>query len=68
MSWNSDSFTAWLNAYGAAWRARDAAAFGDLFTGDCAYYWTPFDPPYVGPESIRGAFTRAVSTTHSPSC
>ena len=62
VSWTRETFADWLDAYGTAWQQKDAAGFAALFTGDCTYYWTPFDPPYVGHEAIAGAFTRAVST------
>lgn len=65
MNWTRDSFAAWLDAYGAAWQSKDSSAFAALFTEDCAYYWTPLDPPYVGHEAIAGAFTRAVATQES---
>ena len=62
MSWTRESFASWLAAYGAAWEARDTPAFVRLFTSGCAYYWTPVQPPYVGPEAIGGAFDRAAAT------
>jgi hypothetical protein len=62
MSWTRETFAAWLDRYGAAWESKDTAGFAALFTDDCAYYWTPLDPPYVGPAAIAGAFGSAVST------
>jgi len=65
MNWTRDRFAAWLDAYGEAWQATDTPAFAALFTDDCAYYWTPLDAPYVGPQAIADAFGRAVSTQAS---
>jgi ketosteroid isomerase-like protein len=42
----------WLEAYGAAWRAGDAHAVTELFTGDAQYYETPFGDPMRGSEAI----------------
>jgi hypothetical protein len=60
--WTRERFVGWLAAYGAAWEARDAPAFARLFSDECAYHWTPAQPPYVGPAAIAGAFARAVAT------
>lgn len=45
-------FEEWLEAYGAAWRAGDAQAVTELFTGDAQYYETPFGDPLRGSEAI----------------
>ncbi|MBA3424443.1 MAG: nuclear transport factor 2 family protein [Rubrobacter sp.] len=45
------SFESWLDAYGRAWEDRDPEA-ARLFTGDAAYYGTPFDEPARGREGI----------------
>ena len=42
------SFESWLDAYGTAWEGRDPEAAARLFTGDAAYYETPFKEPARG--------------------
>ena len=44
---------AWLQKYGAAWEARDAAAAGALFTADATYLEMPFDAPKQGRAGIE---------------
>jgi uncharacterized protein (TIGR02246 family) len=44
---------AWLQKYGAAWQARDAAAAGVLFTVDASYLETPYDAPKQGRAGIE---------------
>lgn len=43
----------WLDQYGAAWEARDAAAAGRLFAVNARYYETPFDDPKKGRAGIE---------------
>ncbi len=43
----------WLQKYGAAWAARDAAAAGTLFTADATYHEVPFDPVKQGRAAIQ---------------
>ncbi len=43
----------WLQKYGAAWVARDAAAAGPLFTVDATYHEMPFDPAKQGRAAIQ---------------
>jgi ketosteroid isomerase-like protein len=49
----SDAFAAWLDRYGAAWSARDAAAAGQLFTEDASYHEMPFDASKQGRAAIE---------------
>jgi ketosteroid isomerase-like protein len=44
---------AWLQKYGAAWVARDAAAAGPLFSNDATYHEMPFDAPKQGRAAIE---------------
>ena len=43
----------WLESYGAAWKMRDAAAAGRLFTIDATYLEMPFDAPKKGRAGIE---------------
>lgn len=43
----------WLERYGAAWKMRDAAAAGRLFTVDANYLEMPFDAPKKGRAGIE---------------
>ena len=54
-------FEEWLAAYGAAWEAKDGAAFAGLFEKDALYYWTPFEDPQKGRDEIKTAFDDAVA-------
>lgn len=54
-------FEKWLNAYGAAWEARDGKAFAKLFHERAVYYWTPFEEPKLGNAAITTAFENAIS-------
>ena len=44
----------WLQAYGAAWEGRDAAAAAELFTLDALYQETPHAEPLRGRTAIAG--------------
>jgi ketosteroid isomerase-like protein len=48
-----ESLGAWLERYGAAWEARDAAAAGRLFTADANYFEMPFAAPKKGRAGIE---------------
>ena len=50
---NNTALEAWLQKYGAAWEARDAAAAGPLFTADATYHEMPFDPVKQGRAAIQ---------------
>src|SRR6185295_9895301 len=54
-------FDHWLKAYQQAWQGRDAAAAAALFSADAEYYWTPLDPPALGPAGVAAAWEGAVS-------
>lgn len=60
MTLSTQRFESWLDAYGAAWKARDAKRFGALFADNAIYYWTPFGEPKKGRDAIIAAFTKAV--------
>ena len=53
--------TEWLQAYGRAWEAKDAAGFVALFSEDARYYWTPFSDALMGREQIAAEFLAAAS-------
>jgi SnoaL-like domain len=53
--------SAWLEAYGSAWAARDSAAFVRLFSQDVHYHWTPFEAPRVGRDAVAAAFETATA-------
>jgi ketosteroid isomerase-like protein len=52
----------WVEAYGRAWREKDADAVVGLFTEDAEYRSSPFREPSVGSAGIRDYWTRATST------
>ena len=54
-----EAFQEWLNAYGAAWHARDPSAAIRIFSHDAHYHWTPFGPPKVGHLEIADAWGQA---------
>lgn len=43
----------WLDAYGEAWRLRDADKAADLFSEDSSYHVTPFETPHFGPNGVH---------------
>lgn len=43
----------WLDAYGAAWEARDPDAAAALFAPGATYRDTPWSEPYSGPDGVR---------------
>ncbi|HEX6374428.1 MAG TPA: nuclear transport factor 2 family protein [Allosphingosinicella sp.] len=55
------AFAAWLEAYKAAWEARDPAAAARLFAADATYHEMPFDAPIEGSEGIAAYWARAVA-------
>lgn len=61
MTLSEKHFRSWLDAYGQAWRSRDAGLFSGLFADNALYYWTPFDEPKKGREEIAAAFSGAVA-------
>lgn len=52
----------WVDAYGRAWRERDADAAVGLFTEDAEYRSSPFRQPAVGAEAIRAYWEGVTST------
>ncbi len=60
MKLSEKRFKFWLSAYGAAWQAKNPAAFAGLFADNALYYWTPFLAPKKGKAEIADAFTMAV--------
>jgi ketosteroid isomerase-like protein len=53
---------AWIEAYGRAWRDRDAEAVVELFTDDAVYRSSPFRAPHVGHVGIRAYWRTATAT------
>ena len=51
----------WLGSYKNAWEGRDPQAAADLFSNDAEYWWTPLDPPALGPAGVAAAWEGAVS-------
>jgi ketosteroid isomerase-like protein len=49
----SAALESWLERYGAAWEARDAAAAGRLFASEALYHEMPFDEPKKGRAAIE---------------
>ena len=43
----------WVEAYGRAWRERDADSAVELFTEDAEYRFSPFREPVVGSQAIH---------------
>ncbi len=41
-----ESFTAWLDAYGASWVGQNPSATLALFTDDASYMYTPLTCPH----------------------
>jgi ketosteroid isomerase-like protein len=58
---NNDALTGWLDAYGDAWRQRDADAVIRLFTADALYYETPYAEPFNGRDGIAAYWRRVTS-------
>lgn len=48
----------WLERYGRAWEARDAAAAAALFTEDARYRETPWAEPFEGREGVAAYWKR----------
>lgn len=63
MSYSLDksTFVAWLDAYKAAWEARDPEAATALFTADASYHEMPFDAPIEGRKDIAAYWAKAVA-------
>lgn len=55
------AFAAWLDAYKAAWEARDPARAASLFTADAVYHEMPFDAPIEGEAGITAYWAKAVA-------
>ena len=45
---------AWVDRYERAWRDGDVDAVADLFAVDAVYLRSPYAPPDIGVEAIRG--------------
>jgi hypothetical protein len=52
MHLSPDQFGAWLSRYIDAWRSRDPAAIGALFSADCAYSYRGGHTPVSGRDAI----------------
>src|SRR5260221_8244981 len=57
-----DAIAAWLEAYGAAWIARDPRKAMELFAPDAIYQETPFSESLRGREAI-GAYWAEIEHT-----
>ncbi len=54
----TDRFTAWVNAYEAAWRTAGTEPLSDLFTAEATYRAAPFEEPLVGLAAIASFWER----------
>ncbi len=52
MHLSRDQFGSWLARYVEAWRSRDAAAIGELFSADCSYSYSGGHTSIEGREAI----------------
>lgn len=52
-----DEFKSWLDAYGRAWKNRNAHAAAELYAEDGTYQETPFVQPMRGREEILAYWT-----------
>jgi ketosteroid isomerase-like protein len=51
----------WIEAYGRAWREKDADGVLRLFTEDAVYRSSPFREPSVGHEGVRAYWKEATA-------
>ena len=56
MQLSRDAFAAWLDRYVAAWRSRDPADIGDLFSADCRYSYRAGTRVVEGRDAIVAAW------------
>jgi len=56
------AFKSWMDAYGRAWKSRDAQAAADLFTEDGSYQVTPFLEPIRGRQGIFEYWSHVAQT------
>jgi ketosteroid isomerase-like protein len=49
----------WIEAYGRAWREKDATAAASLFTGTAVYRSHPLREPHIGTDAIHTYWSRA---------
>jgi uncharacterized protein (TIGR02246 family) len=56
----------WVDAYGRAWRDRDADAAAALFTEDALYRSHPTAEGHRGQEGVRAYWVDVTSTQESP--
>ena len=52
----------WVDAYGQAWRDRDADAAANLSTDDCLYRDHPLQEAHRGSEGVRSYWANVTST------
>jgi hypothetical protein len=52
----------WVDAYGQAWRDRDADGAAKLFTDDCLYRDHPLQEAHRGAEGVRSYWANVTST------
>ncbi len=55
----------WVDAYGQAWRDRDADAAAKLFTDDCLYRDHPLQEAHRGAAGVRSYWSNVTSTQDS---
>ncbi len=55
------TFTAWLDAYKAAWETRDPSAVEALFTDDATYRENPFEEPFQGATGVGDYWARVTA-------
>lgn len=49
-----DGVLRWVAGYERAWRSDDVDAVGELFSADAHYRASPYEPPEIGLDAIRG--------------
>lgn len=62
MSITREAFSAWMEKYGRAWKARDARAAADLYAENGTYQVTPFVEPMRGRPAIFEYWTHVAQT------
>ena len=62
---NRESVQLWLDKYVEAWRTYDRAQIGNLFSEDALYFYSPFDDPLRGRETIATDWLKEPNATGS---
>ena len=57
-----ETFSAWLDKYGRAWKSRDAESAAELYSEEGTYQVTPFLEPMRGHQAILEYWTHVART------